>query len=148
MATQPSTGFALTLERTIAAPPEKVFDAFTKAEILGSWFGPSDEYTCQVPVCDVRAGGHYRIEMKHSGGNVHVVEGTYELVSRPDRLVFSFAWPASPERGNSRVSVTFEKAGAGTRLVMVQEQLPTAEVRDAHTAGWDGSLNKLVRMFA
>jgi uncharacterized protein YndB with AHSA1/START domain len=148
MATQPSTGFALTLERTIAAPPEKVFDAFTQAETLARWFGPSDQYTCTVPECDARVGGRYRIEMRHSGGNVHVVQGVYEQVSRPNRLVFSFAWENMPERGHSRVTVGFEKAGTGTKLVLFQEQLPSAEMREAHTAGWTGCLTKLVQMFA
>jgi uncharacterized protein YndB with AHSA1/START domain len=148
MATQPSTGFALTLERTIAAPPEQVFDAFTQAETLARWFGPSDQYTCTVPECDARPGGRYRIEMRHSGGNVHVVHGVYELVARPSQVVFSFAWVNMPERGHSRVTVTFEKAGAGTKLVLFQEQLPSAEMREAHTAGWNGCLAKLVQMFA
>jgi uncharacterized protein YndB with AHSA1/START domain len=148
MATQPSTGFALTLERTIAAPPEKVFDAFTQAATLASWFGPSDDYTCTVPVIEPRAGGRYRIEMRHSGGNVHVVSGVYEEVVRPRRLIFSFAWENMPERGNSRVTVSFEPAGAGTKLVLFQEQLPTAETREAHTAGWTGCLSKLVKLLS
>ena len=148
MATQPSTGFALTLERTIAAPPEKVFDAFTQAETLARWFSPSVEHTSTVPVCDARPGGRYRIEMRHSGGNVHVVIGVYEQVMRPSRLVFSFAWENMPERGNSRVTVTFEKAGTGTKLVIFQEQLPSAEMREAHNAGWGGCLVKLVQMFS
>jgi hypothetical protein len=53
-----------------------------------------------------------------------------------------------PERGHSRVTVTFEPAGAGTKLVLFQEQLPSAEMREAHTAGWNGCLAKLVQMFA
>src|SRR5262249_37471972 len=32
------TGFALSVERTIAAPPERVFDAFTQAQQLARWF--------------------------------------------------------------------------------------------------------------
>ena len=147
MATQPSTGFALTLERTIAAPPETVFDAFTQAATLARWFGPNDQYTSTVPECDARPGGRYRIEMRHSGGNVHVVQGVYEEVTRPHRLIFSFAWENMPERGHSRVTVSLEKSGTGTKLVLFQEQLPSAEMREAHTAGWTGCLTKLVGMF-
>jgi uncharacterized protein YndB with AHSA1/START domain len=77
-----------------------------------------------------------------------VVHGVYELVARPSRVVFSFAWVNMPERGHSRVTVTFEPAGAGTKLVLFQEQLPSAEMREAHTAGWNGCLAKLVQMFA
>ncbi len=143
---QSGTGFALTLERTFKAPPERVFDAFTQAETLNRWFAPTDAYTCTTHECDPRPGGRYRIEMRHTGGNVHFVQGVYEQVTRPSRLVFSFAWENSPERGNSRVTVSFEASGTGTKLVLVQEQLPNVEVRDAHMGGWTGSLGRLAEM--
>ena len=145
---QPGTGFALTLERAIAAPPERVFDAFTQAETLSRWFAPTDQYTCTVHECDARPGGRYRIEIRHTGGNVHIVHGIYEEVARPHRLAFSFAWENRPADGTSRVTVQLQQAGAGTRLVLTQEQLPSTEVRDAHVGGWNGSLDKLTRLFA
>jgi len=141
-------GFALSVERTIAAPPERVFDAFTQAQQLARWFGPTDEYTITVHALEARSGGHYRVEMKHSGGNVHVVGGVYEEVSRPTRLVFSWKWENKPEFGDSRITVSPEPKGAGTHLRLVQEQLPTAEAREAHGHGWNGSLDKLVRLYA
>ena len=141
------TGFALAVERTIAAPPERVFDAFTQAQQLARWLGPTDEYGITVHALEVRPGGRYRVEMKHSGGNVHVVGGVYEEVSRPNRLVFSWRWENKPEDGTSRITVSFEPKGTGTRVSLVQEQLPTAAARDAHTQGWNGCLDKLVRLF-
>ena len=147
MATQPSTVFALTLERAIAAPPEKVFDAFTQAETLARWFAPSDEDTCIVHALDARVGGRYRFELKHGGGNVHVVGGVFEEVTRPRRLAYTFKWENNPDFGESRVTVQFEKTATGTRLVLIQEQLPSAEARDAHTQGWNGSLDRLVKSF-
>src|SRR5262249_54865386 len=127
--------------------PEKVFEAFTQAQKLARWFGPTDEFTVTVHALDVRPGGRYRVEMKHSGGNVHTVGGTYELVSPPHRLVFTWAWEEMPNRGLSRVTVSFEPKRAGTRVVLVHEQLPDAEAREAHAHGWNGCLDKLVRLF-
>jgi len=140
-------GFALALERTIAAPPERVFDAFTQAHQLARWLGPTDEFGITVHALEARAGGRYRVEMKHSDGNVHVVGGVYEEVSRPSRLVFSWRWETMPEHGTSRITVSFERKGAGTRVSLVQEQLPTLEARESHTKGWNGCLDKLVRLF-
>ena len=140
-------GFALALERTISAPPERVFDAFTQATQLARWFGPTDEFTITVHALEPRAGGRYRVEMKHADGSVHLVGGVYDEVSRPNRLVFSWRWENKPEFGTSRITVSFEAKGSGTRLSLVQEQLPTVESRDAHAHGWDGSLDKLVRLF-
>ena len=140
-------GFALSVERPIAAPPERVVDAFTQAQQLARWFGPTNEYGITVHALEARTGGRYRIEMRHSGGNVHVVAGVYEEVSRPTRLVFSWQWENKPEDGNSRVTVSLEPKGEGTHLRLVQEQLPTAAARDAHTQGWTGCLDKLVRLY-
>ena len=140
-------GFALAVERTIAASPERVFDAFTQPQQLARWFGPTDEYTVTVHALEPRTGGRYRVEMKHSGGNVHVVGGVYEEVSPPNRLVFSWKWEDRPELGDSRITVSFEPRGTGTCVRLVQEQLPTVEAREAHSHGWNGCLDKLVRLF-
>lgn len=147
MATTPTgTGFALRLERTLTATPERVFDAFTKAEVLARWFGPTDEHQCTVQELDLTPGGRYRLEIKHSGGNIHTAAGKYIEISRPGKLSFTWGWVEKPQDGESRVTLHIEKAGEGTKLVLVQEQFPTAEIRDAHNQGWTGSLDKLVRL--
>ena len=95
-------GFALSVERTIAAPPERVFDAFTQAQQLARWFGPTNEYGITVHALEARTGGRYRIEMRHSGGNVHVVAGVYEEVSRPSR----HSSPRPKRRSSARSSAS------------------------------------------
>ena len=140
------TGFALTIERTIAAPPERVFEAFTQPQQVSRWFKPSEEYKVTVHALEARAGGRYRIEMQRPDGGTSVVGGTYDEVSRPHRLVFSWTWEDKPADGTSRVTVSLEPKGAGTRLVLVQEQLPTAESREAHTHGWNGCLEVLAKL--
>ncbi len=142
-----TTGFALTLERTIAATPERVFEAFTQAEKLARWFGPGDEYSCVVHELDARPGGRFRFEMRRPDGYVSVAFGTYEEVSSPHRLVLSWTWEDKPEHLTSRVIVSLEPKGEGTRVLLVHEQLPTAASSEAHTKGWTGCLDRLVRMF-
>jgi uncharacterized protein YndB with AHSA1/START domain len=137
----------LRLERTIAAPREKVFAAWTQAETVVRWFAPGDAYTCFVHALEPRVGGAYRIEMRHSGGNQHFVGGVYREVTAPSRLVFTWAWEKSPERGETRVTVELHDEGGRTRLVLTHELFPTAEVRDSHNAGWTGGLDKMVKMF-
>lgn len=145
--TRSAATFVVQIERTIAAPPERVFDAFTKAETLSRWFGPTAEHALTVHALDARAGGRYRIEMQAPGGPASVVGGVYDEVSRPHRLVFSWRWEDKPQHGTSRVTVSLEAKGAGTRLSLVHELLPTEDARDAHTRGWNGCLDKLVRLF-
>jgi len=148
MATPPAvTGTLVQLEREIAAPPEKAFEAFTRAATLSRWFAPGDDFGCTVHELDARPGGRYRIEMRDPAGVVHVVGGTYETVEPPHRLVFSWAWEDRPEHGVSRVTVRLEPGGRGTRLILVHEQLPTPAAREAHAAGWTGCLGRLERVF-
>ncbi len=143
--TRPDT--TLRLERTIAAPREKVFAAWTQAEALIRWFAPTDAYTCTVHALDARPGGAYRIEMLHSGGNRHFVSGTYLDVESPARLRFTWAWEKNPERGESVVTVELHDEVGRTRLVLTHDLFPSAEVRDGHLQGWTGGLDHLVRMF-
>lgn len=138
----------LRIERTIAAPREQVFAAWTQAEALIRWFAPGDAYTCSVPVLEARVGGAYRIEMLHSGGNQHFVGGVYREVTAPSRLVFTWGWEKNPERGETLVTVELFDEGGRTRLVLTHELFPSVEVRDSHHAGWTGGLDKMVRMFA
>ena len=148
MAPTPSdTGITLTLERDYKATPERVFEAWTTPEKLARWFCPTDDYVCTVHELDARAGGHYRFEMKHKGGNVHIAYGTYEVVSRPDRIVFTFAWENNPAAGESRVNVTLEARGDGTRMHFFQENIPSADIRDRNLNGWTGSFERMIRLF-
>ena len=135
---------ALRLERAIAAPPERVFDAWVTAQGLSRWFAPSDDYVCDVTALDPRVGGRWRVVMKHRGGNTHTVGGAYEIVDRPNRLSFSFQWEDGTAPGEMRVTLDFVRDGAGTRLVLVHERCASADSRVAHEKGWTGSLARLV----
>src|SRR5947207_12879249 len=99
---QPAAGTAVRLERTYAAPPEKVFEAFTKAEALSRWFGPADDVTVVVHALEPRVGGRYRVEMKQTNGTNNIVGGVYETVTPPTRLVFTWSWETMHEHGTSR----------------------------------------------
>ena len=100
----------LRLERTIAAPPEKVFEAWTRPEVLSRWFAPSDEYEVVVTHLEPRPGGRLRLEMRHRGGNVHVASATFLEVKRPERLVLAWGWEGKPEEGESQVRLMIAEA--------------------------------------
>src|SRR5688572_14693537 len=76
------------IARGFKAPPEMVFDAHTKPELVRRWmFGPEGwEFT----VCDIdlRVGGKYRFEWR-KGDEEMGMGGTYREVDRPARFVSS-----------------------------------------------------------
>jgi uncharacterized protein YndB with AHSA1/START domain len=145
----------LTFRRTFAAPPEKVFQAFLSGEALKTWWSP-EGYVAIEAHTDVRIGGEYRVVMRsQSGADTVYIRGVYREVSPPHRLVFTHSFES---RGSSApfaqaglvghdtlVTVEFTARGDKTSLVLVQEQIPSAEAESMLRGGWDGILDKLVR---
>ena len=141
------TETSLRIERTLAAPPGRVFEAWTKAEALARWMAPTEDYVVVVSDLDLKPGGRWRLEMRHKGGAVHPVGGVYRTILAPSKLAFTWAWEDDPSHGESLVTVEFHAQGTGTRLVMLHELLVSAESREKHGAGWDGCLARLERLF-
>jgi uncharacterized protein YndB with AHSA1/START domain len=135
---------SLRLERLIAAPPERVFDLWTDPELLVQWWGP-EGYQIPAHTLDVRPGGKWITTMRGTDGILRTVSGVYRAVEPPRRLVMSWAWHDDKGgRGHeSEITVTFDPAPGGTKLVLTQQEFATVGERDAHAAGWTSSFNKL-----
>ena len=139
-----------TMTRRFAAPPQRVFDAWTTEDVIKRWFAPNDEMTVEVVDLDPTPGGRYRIKMCHQGGNVHTVGGTYHEVDRPNRIVMSWKWEGEEmgNMGESTITVDFSAIEGGTELRLVHEGLPNEEAAAAHGHGWNGCTWRLERVFA
>ena len=119
-----------TIERTLAAPAERVFRAWTDPEELIRWLSPSPEGSAEV---DLRVGGSFRIVMSGGGREIEHT-GEYREVEAPHRLVFT--WISEFTDGESVVTVELHPiAGGHTRLVLRHERLP-AEHAESHEQGW------------
>ena len=60
---------ALVVRRTIHAPVEPVFHAWTRPEQLRQWWGPGPVTCCHAEI-DLRVGGAYRIGNRLPDGTV------------------------------------------------------------------------------
>lgn len=140
---QPHADSAHTLEvrRTFKASREKVFRAWTRPEEMKYWCAPSAEYETSAEV-DLRAGGSYRIEMKHTSGKVHTAVGVYREVVEPEKLVYSWSWEDGSVE-ETQVTVEFIDVAGSTELVLTHEFFPNGEARDHHRQGWAGCLGRL-----
>ncbi len=134
----------LRLERTFAAPRERVFRAWTDPAELSRWFAPTDEHTTKVIALDVRVGGRYRVEMHSPSGNVHIVVGTFREVRPPEKLVFTWAWEGK-DMGETLVTLEFRDRAGSTDLILTHELFPTQELRDEHSRGWNACLDRLAK---
>jgi uncharacterized protein YndB with AHSA1/START domain len=126
-------------EVRIAAPPDVVFPYFTDPARIVDWMGVG-------ALLDPRPGGTLRIE----ANGRDVVLGEYVEVEPPHRVVFTWGF-AGPEpfvpAGSSRVEVTLEPDGDGTRLTLLHHDLPEPS-RESHGKGWTHYLARLARVAA
>jgi uncharacterized protein YndB with AHSA1/START domain len=142
-----ASDLALAITRTLDAPREAVFAAWTDPAQFTRWMGPGDVHV-EVTALDAREGGQYRILMHGiPGGGHHAVRGTYRVVEPPSRLVFTWAWEqdaATKQLGHeSLVTVTLRPVGSRTELTLRHEKFDSAASRDSHNGGWEGVFPKL-----
>jgi uncharacterized protein YndB with AHSA1/START domain len=133
----------LEVRRTIRAPRQRVFDAWTKAEELKKWHAPGP-LTVPTAEVDLRVGGNYRINMRAPDGANHIVMGTYREIDPPKRLVYTWSWENRPI--DSLVTIEFHDLGDSTEVVL-RHDLPSEQERTQHEQGWVGCLAKLESMF-
>ncbi len=121
-------------EVRIAAPPEVVFPYFTDPARMVDWMGIS-------ALLDPRPGGTFRVEPNGRD----VVLGEYIEVEPPHRVVFTWGFGGTgplTAAGSTRVEVTLEPDGEGTRLTVLHHGL-TGRARGAHAEGWAHYLGRL-----
>ncbi len=70
--------------------------------------------------------------------------GVFREMVAPERLVFTFAWEDSGERGiETLVTVTFADLGGRTLMTFHQTPFQSDNERDGHHGGWMSSFDRL-----
>jgi uncharacterized protein YndB with AHSA1/START domain len=136
------------MTRTVPAPREEVFRAWTDPERLKQWFGPG-EFTIPEAEMDVRPGGEYLIVMQAPDGNRLRLKGAYREIQPPERLVFTWSWGLMWDGApDSVVTVEFREAGDATELVLTHGDFDSDGELAPYRGGWESGLDKLERVFA
>jgi uncharacterized protein YndB with AHSA1/START domain len=128
---------SLTLRRTYAAPRQRVFDAWTKPELLMKFLCTSEVRITEVTV-DLRTGGSYKIVMLMSDGDRWNVGGVYRDVRPPERLSMTWRWDEDDPKDeyDTLLTLEFHEAAGGTELVLTHDRFATQQSRDNHNEGW------------
>jgi uncharacterized protein YndB with AHSA1/START domain len=136
----------LFVKRTFAAPRVKVFEAWTKPEVLRQWFAAGDDYDGSFAEVDLRLGGSYRIAMKHRAKGIeHVAYGTYREIVPNERLVFSWSWEEDPTKEETLITIELRDAGEGTEMSFRHDLFSTTKLRDEHGHGWRLCLDRMAK---
>lgn len=112
---------AVSAGRVIAAPIDRVYAAWSTAELFRQWWAPRS-MGMPISACamDVRTGGTYRIAFGHDGAEAMAFFGTYREVVPGATMVWTNEEGEGP---GALTTVTFAEEGAGT-LVTVREDHP------------------------
>jgi uncharacterized protein YndB with AHSA1/START domain len=129
----------LVVRRTVRAPIARVFEAWTRAESVAMWWGPSP-VRCSGAEIDLRVGGRYRIGNVFPDGRELWIEGEFDVVDPPHRLVYSWIVGSAPAE---RVTVRFEELDSATEIIIAHEKIADDSTRDGHQRGWEGCLDGL-----
>jgi uncharacterized protein YndB with AHSA1/START domain len=136
----------LEVSRRIAAPPERVFDAWLDPEGVRRWLFATPDGVMERVEIDPRVGGRFEIDERR-GDQLAEHFGEYLEIDRPRRLVFSFA--AMRDAGFTRVTVTIVPDSDGSLVTLVHEMDPRwADYEERTREGWTKILAGLAREVA
>lgn len=139
-------GHALEVRRLIPASRERVFDAWTRADLIPQWFTPGPT-PLRSALIDLRVGGEWRMAMGHPDEAELVGTGVFLAVDRPSRLVYTWNWEPDPVGNETIVSIDFIDRHGDTEIVLRHAGFPAPRVCEGHRHGWTNCLSAMTAMF-
>ncbi|GGY73632.1 activator of HSP90 ATPase [Cellvibrio zantedeschiae] len=161
-----TTSNTFTIKRTLNAPRQLVWDAWTQAEHLGKWFSPT-AFTIKVVTMDLKPNGIFHYCMTTPDGTEMWGKWMFRDINAPEKLVliqcFSNAEgglgshpmaPSWPKYTHS--TMTLKEIDGKTELLLEwQTYEATAEevatfnsAFDSMTQGWGSTFENLERYLA
>ncbi|MCC7503011.1 MAG: SRPBCC family protein [Flavobacteriales bacterium] len=114
------------ITRSLSAPRELVFKAWTDPVHLEHWYGP-DGFITKTISMDFRVGGRWKFTMTGPDGTVFPNMVVYKAIIPAERLVHDHGdWN---EEKLFEATITFEETDRGTRITM-RSVFPSKEARD------------------
>jgi len=141
-------GLTYTIERTFAAPRERVFAAWTDCDALAQWWGPKG---WTLPFCqiDFRAGGTWRYMMRGEMPDGSMMDAwgkaVYSEIDPPRRIAYQdFFTDAdgniSPGMPEMTIEVEFIEEGGVTRLRSVSHFQKAEDIQAVLAMGMEEGL--------
>ena len=141
---------ALRIERSFAAPRDKVFGLWTEPKAVAKWFLPPDQaHWTEPPTFDARPGGTFslRLVAKEEFYDLH---GTFREVHSPEKLVMNWRWdkdsPLAGSPGNTEVTVEFFAEAEKTKVVLTQLGFQNDESRGQYERGWNRCFREMDKL--
>lgn len=134
MSADPRTTWAIdreiVLSRVIAAPRERVFQAWTDPSQITQWFGP-DGFKVESLECDIRPGGRWRFVYTGPDGTRWDNRIVFLRLEAPSLIEMEHGSDKDNDPARFHVLVTFDAQSDGKTVLTMRQLHPTKEQRDA-----------------
>ncbi len=136
----------IVMTRTIPAPCDKLWLAWTRPETMRRWLTPGQNTVVAIEA-DVRVGGAFRIESVDPSGGRHVIAGRYHALE-PGRHIAK-TWIYDGPIAEIRGLVTILEAdfhaieATTTELTLRHRRIDDRGAREVFEEGWPSCLEKL-----
>ena len=132
METQEKT--VVTIETTVNAPVEKVWEYWTKPEHITKWNHASDDWHSPRAENDLRTGGKFSARMEAKDGSMGFdFAGVYDEVRNNEYIEYTMG-------DDRKVKVTFTPQGNATKVVESFEAENTHSI-EMQRGGWQAILD-------
>jgi len=127
--TQGSTG-KLEVRRKIAAPRERVFDAFARQEQMDRWMcRDAASHIIKYLQFDFRVGGGFSLDIRTPDGDVYIHRSTYIEIKRPEKIAFTWNLEHTDKAGHKAmlhtedtiVTIELLERGKFTEIVLTHD---------------------------
>ena len=139
------------VERTMPAPPSRVFAAFAEPELKAKWFHGPDTWTPTELVFDFRAGGHETTAGEVPGDWSSRFEADDHVNAPDERIVYSYVMYRDDVRLSVSVtSIELEAidGGAATRLLFTEQGAYFQDGVGGHASREEGTIGILKQLEA
>jgi uncharacterized protein YndB with AHSA1/START domain len=135
------------LDRTYPVPPQRVWEAWTRADLLERWACPDPEWrvaTCEV---DAREGGGYRLRFgPKPAGDEYAEEATFTVFEPVERLELDILTSGGDMSERSHCTVVLVPVDGGTRLDLRVDGLSGEMAAEGMQTGWQWCLEGIAEL--
>lgn len=128
----------ITIDSTINANSEKVWNYWTEPDHITKWNFASDDWCCPSAENDMTIGGTYKARMEAKDGSFGFdFEAVYDEIIEHEKIVYTIA-------DGRKVITTFEEMDESTKVTTVfdaESENPIEMQRD----GWQAIMNNFKR---
>ena len=137
MTTAPTAPEKITVETTVSAPLQQVWDAYTTPDDIKQWNAASADWHTTAATVDLRVGGAFSSRMEAKDGSFGFdFAGTYTKVEPHTLIEYAF--------GDRLAQVAFANTPNGVRLQVTFDAESTHSL-DQQRAGWQAILANFAR---